>query len=147
MDARVDGIQGAFFEDIKEGQKAEFTKIVTEQDVEDFARISGDTNPVHLNEEYAQSTMFKGRIAHGVLTAGLISTVFGTILPGPGAIFVAKSMKFKAPVRLGDEVTAVVTVTKKHAERKFVEFETACLVDGKPVLVGDATLMVPSRDA
>ena len=74
------------------------------------------------------------------------SLVFGTILPGPGAIFVAKSMRFKAPVRLGDEVTARVTVTKKVPEKKFVEFETACLVDGKPVLVGEATLMVPSRE-
>lgn len=145
MDALIDGTQGAFFEDIEVGQTAEFTKIVSEADVEDFARISGDTNPVHLNEDYAQSTMFKGRIAHGVLTAGLISTVFGTILPGPGAIFVAKSMRFKAPVRLGDEVTARVTVTNKVDEKKFVEFETACLVDGKPVLVGEATLMVPAR--
>ncbi len=146
MDAHLNATQGAYFEDIEEGQTAEFTKIVSEADVEDFARISGDTNPVHMNEEYAQSTLFKGRIAHGVLTAGLISTVFGTILPGPGAIFVAKSMRFKAPVRLGDEVTARVTVTKKVPEKKFVEFETACLVDGKPVLVGEATLMVPSRE-
>jgi len=147
MDAHIDGTQGAFFEDIEIGQSAEYSKIVSEADVEDFARISGDTNPVHLNEDYAQSTMFKGRIAHGVLTAGLISTVFGTILPGPGAIFVAKSMRFKAPVRLGDEVTARVTVTNKVDDKKFVEFETVCLVDGKPVLVGEATLMVPSRGA
>ena len=147
MDALPNPTQGAYFEDIEVGQTAEFTKTVSEADVEDFARISGDTNPVHLHEEYARSTMFKGRIAHGVLTAGLISTVFGTILPGPGAIFVAKSMRFKAPVRLGDEVTARVTVTNVIPEKKFVEFETACLVDGKPVLVGEATLMVPSRQA
>lgn len=145
MDALVDNKTGRFFEDIAIGDTAEFTKIVSEADVEDFARISGDTNPIHLDDDYAQGTMFKGRIAHGVLTAGLISTVLGTILPGPGAVFVAKSMRFKAPVKLGDEVTATVKVTGKVAEKKFIEFETACLVNGKPVLVGEATLMVPSR--
>ena len=145
MDAAVNNTQGAYFEDIEVGQVAEFTKVISEADVEDFARISGDTNPVHLNEDYAQSTMFKGRIAHGVLTAGLVSTVFGTILPGPGAIFVGLGMRFKAPVKLGDEVTATVKVINKVDDKKFVEFEHACLVNGKPVLVGDATLMVPSR--
>lgn len=147
MDATVNGTQGAFFEDIEIGQTAEFTKVISEADVEDFARISGDTNPVHLDEEYAQSTIFKGRIAHGVLTSGLVSTVFGTILPGPGAIFVGLNMRFKAPVKLGDEVTATVKVTNKVEDKKFVEFEHACLVNGKPVIVGDATLMVPSRNS
>lgn len=145
MDIQAGTPTGAFFEDIEEGQGARFTKVISEQDILDFARISGDTNPVHLDERYAGSTRFGGRIAHGVLSAGLISAVFGTILPGPGAIFVAKSMRFKAPVRPGDEVTATVTVIGKQPEKKFVEFETACLVDGKPVLVGEATLMVPSR--
>lgn len=134
-----------YFEDISEGQTATFGKTVTEADILMFSGVSGDTNPVHLNEEYAATTMFKGRIAHGMLSAGLISAVFGTRLPGPGCIYVSQSLKFKAPVRIGDTVIAKVECTGKVPEKKFVTFRTTCYVGDKAVIDGEATLMVPSK--
>ncbi len=136
---------GSYFEDLEEGATASFTKTVTEADIVKYAEISGDTNPVHLDADYAAGTMFKERIAHGMLTAGFISAVFGTRLPGPGSIYVNQSLKFRAPVKIGDEVTATVAVTGKLPEKKFVTFSTVCTVGGKSVLEGEATLMVPSK--
>ncbi len=136
---------GYFFEDLEEGMSAVFGKSVSEADIVKYAEISGDTNPVHLDADYAATTMFKERIAHGMLTAGFISAAFGTKLPGPGSIYVNQSLKFKAPVKIGDTVTATVTVTGKVPEKKFVTFSTVCTVNGKPVLEGEATLMVPSK--
>jgi len=137
--------QSYFFEDLKPGQTATFTKTVTEAEIIKFAEVSGDTNPVHLDAEYAAGTIFKQRIAHGMLSAGFISAVFGTLMPGPGAIYVAQNLKFKAPVKIGDVVTARVEVTGSAPEKKFVMFKTQCLVNDKVVIDGDATLMVPSR--
>lgn len=137
--------QSYFFEDLKPGQTATFTKTVTEAEIIKFAEVSGDTNPVHLDAEYASGTIFKQRIAHGMLSAGFISAVFGTLMPGPGAIYVAQNLKFKAPVKIGDVVTARVEVTGSAQEKKFVMFKTQCLVNDKVVIDGDATLMVPSR--
>lgn len=134
-----------YYEDIEVGQKASYGKTITEADILMFSGVSGDTNPVHLNQEYAEGTMFKGRIAHGMLSAALISTVFGTKLPGPGCIYVGQSLKFKAPVRIGDTVTATVECTGKADDKKFCTFRTVCTVNGKPVIDGEATLMVPSR--
>ena len=105
-----------------------FSKTVTEADIVLFAGISGDTNPVHLDEEFAKPTMFKGRIAHGMLTAGFISTVFGTKLPGPGCIYLSQNLKFKAPVRIGDTVRARVTVSAVDREKGRVTFATTCHV-------------------
>lgn len=136
---------GSFFEDLNEGMSAAFTKMVTEADIIKYADISGDTNPVHLDADYAAATMFKERIAHGMLTAGFISAVFGTKLPGPGSIYVNQSLKFRAPVKIGDTVTATVTVSGKVPEKKFVTFSTVCTVNDKPVLEGEATLMVPAK--
>lgn len=136
---------GTYFEDLVVGQSATFSKTVTEADIVLFAGVSGDTNPVHLDAEYAATTMFKSRIAHGMLSAGFISTVIGTKLPGPGAIYVGQTLKFKAPVRIGDTVTARVEVTALVAEKKFATFKTQCLVGGKVVIDGEATVMVPSR--
>ncbi len=136
---------GYFFEDLEEGASASFSKTVTEADLVLYAGVSGDTNPVHLDAEYAATTMFKERIAHGMLTAGFISAVFGTKMPGPGSIYVGQSLKFKAPVKIGDTVTATVTVTGKVDDKKFVTFSTVCTVGGKPVVDGEATLMVPSK--
>jgi 3-hydroxybutyryl-CoA dehydratase len=136
---------GYFFEDLDEGMSAAFTKTVTADDIVKYADISGDTNPVHLDADYAATTMFKERIAHGMLTAGFISAAFGTKLPGPGSIYVNQSLKFKAPVKIGATVTATVTVTGKVPEKKFVIFSTVCTVNDKPVLEGVATLMVPSK--
>lgn len=134
-----------YYDDIEVGQTASFAKTITEADILLFSGISGDTNPVHLNQEYAETTMFKGRIAHGMLSAGLISTVFGTKLPGPGCIYVGQSLKFKAPVRIGDTVNATVECTGKADDKKFCTFKTTCTVNGKVVIDGEATLMVPVR--
>jgi 3-hydroxybutyryl-CoA dehydratase len=136
---------GLFFEDLTVGQAASFAKTITEADILLFAGVSGDTNPVHINEEAAAATMFKGRIAHGMLSASLISTVLGTRLPGPGTIYLAQNLKFRAPVRIGQTVTATATVTALDPAKKRATLATVCTVEGKPVIEGEATVMVPSR--
>ncbi|MCR6630027.1 MAG: MaoC family dehydratase [Magnetospirillum sp.] len=140
-----ESLNGYTFEELSVGQSAVFGKTVTEADIAAFAGVSGDTNPVHLNEEYAKNTMFKGRIAHGMLSAAFISTVFGTKLPGPGCIYVSQLLKFKAPVKIGDTVLARVEITALVPEKKFATFKTTCSVGDKVVLDGEATLMVPSK--
>jgi 3-hydroxybutyryl-CoA dehydratase len=138
-------LHGYYIEDLKEGMTAVFGKTITDADISNFAGVSGDTNPVHLNDDFAKNTIFKSRIAHGMLGASFISTVFGTKLPGPGCIYVSQNLRFKAPVRVGDTVIARVTVKNILPQKKFVEFETVCTVTGKPVIEGEATIMVPSR--
>ncbi len=133
------------FEDLEVGMEASVAKTVSEADIVSFADVTGDRNPVHLDEGYATATMFKGRIAHGMLSAGYISAVFGTKLPGPGAIYVSQTLNFKAPVRIGDEVVAQVKVTELVAAKRRARFGCVCLVNGKPVLEGEAVLMVPGR--
>ena len=148
MDAVVDpfeDIHGYYFEDLKVGMSATYAKTITETDIVMFAGMSGDNNPVHLNHEFASTTIFEGRIAHGMLSAGFISTVLGTKMPGPGCIYLSQNLKFKAPVRANETVTAKVTITKLVPEKRFVELETICLVGGKPVITGEAVVMVPSR--
>jgi 3-hydroxybutyryl-CoA dehydratase len=140
-----DGLTGYFLEDIFVGQTAVYAKTVTETDVIMFAGVSGDTNPVHLNDEYAATTQFKGRIAHGILTASFISTVLGTRLPGPGCIYLSQNLKFKAPVRIGDTVCARVTVTEVVTEKRRILVKTVVSVGDTVVIDGDAMLMVPSR--
>jgi 3-hydroxybutyryl-CoA dehydratase len=140
-----DELHGYWFEELKPGMSASFAKTVTEADIQAFAGLSGDFNPVHVNEEFAVTTMFKGRVAHGMLSAAFISTVFGMKLPGPGCIYVSQALKFKAPVRIGDTVTARVEVIGTVPEKKFVTFQTICTVSGKTVVDGEATLMVPSK--
>ena len=134
------------FEDMAVGMHATFAKTVTDADLVLFVGVSGDTNPVHLDEDYAGTTMFKGRVAHGALTASFISTVLGTKLPGPGSIYVAQTLKFKAPVHVGDTVTARCEVIALQAERKFVIFKTQCFVRETLVIDGEATLKLPSRN-
>jgi 3-hydroxybutyryl-CoA dehydratase len=141
----MDELHKFYLEDLTLGQSAVFARTVTEADIVLFAGVSGDTNPIHLNEEYARETMFKGRIAHGILSAGLISAVLGTILPGPGCIYVAQNLRFKAPVRIGDTVHARVEVTEIIPEKKRAIFLTTCTVRGTVVIEGEATLMIPSR--
>jgi 3-hydroxybutyryl-CoA dehydratase len=136
-----------FFEDLSVGQSASFGKTITEADILMFAAVSGDTNPVHINAEFAAGTMFKERIAHGMLSAGLISTVLGTRLPGPGTIYLSQTLKFRAPVRIGDTVTATATVASLDAAKKRATLTTICTVNGKPVLEGEALVLVPSREA
>lgn len=136
---------GLFLEDLTVGMSATMARTVTEADIVLFAGVSGDTNPIHLNQEYAATTMFKGRIAHGMLSAGFISAVLGTKLPGPGAVYISQTLRFKAPVRIGDTVTARVEVIELVPERMRANLKTECLVAGKVVIEGEASLMVPSR--
>lgn len=135
------------FEDLELGMEASFQKTVSEADILAFANVTGDKNPVHLDEAYAAKTMFKGRIAHGMLTAGYISAVFGMEMPGPGAIYISQTLNFRAPVRIGDVVTAKVKVVELIEGKRRARFECQCLVAGKAVLEGEAVLMVPGRPA
>jgi 3-hydroxybutyryl-CoA dehydratase len=139
--------KGVFFEDLSVGQEANLSKTVSEADIGAFAEISGDKNPVHIDAQYAAGTMFKERIAHGVLSAAYISAVFGMKLPGPGAIYISQTLNFKAPVKIGDTVVATVKVIELIAEKKRARFETVCSVNGKAVVQGEAVLMVPARPA
>ncbi len=141
----LDMLHGYYFEDLKEGMQDAFAKTITNSDVSTFAGISGDTNPVHLNHEFASETMFEGPVAHGMLTASFISTVIGTKLPGPGCIYLSQDLRFLAPVKVGDTVTAVCTVTKLIPKKRMIEMETICSVGGEPVLEGKAVILVPSR--
>ena len=136
-----------YFEDLAVGQEASLSNTVTEDVINAFADISGDRNPVHLDAAYAADTMFKERIAHGMLSAAYISAVFGMKLPGPGAIYISQTLAFKAPVKIGDTVVTTVKLVELVPEKKRARFETVCTVNGKPVLTGEAQLMVPSRPA
>jgi 3-hydroxybutyryl-CoA dehydratase len=142
-------LHGYYYEDLKEGMSAMLAKTITDADVVLFAGISMDTNPMHVNEPFAANTMFKGRIAHGMLGAALISAVFGTKFPGAGAIYAGQTLKFKAPVRVGDTMVARVTVTKLFTKKNngFAEFDTVVTVGDKKVIEGEATLMVPMKGA
>ncbi len=138
---------GLFLEDLGIGQTAELQHTVTDADIRAFAAVSGDDNPVHLDEAYAATTPFKTRIAHGMLSAGYISAVLGTRLPGPGAIYLSQTMNFRRPVRIGDEVLTRATVSAIDTERARVTLVTVCEVGGKTVVEGEAVVMVPRRDA
>ena len=139
--------KGVYFEDLSLGQEASLAKTVSEADIIAFADISGDRNPVHLDAEYAATTIFKERIAHGMLSAAYISAVFGMKLPGPGAIYISQTLNFKAPVKIGDTVVAAVKVIELVAEKRRARFECVCSVNDKPVVQGEAVLMVPARPA
>lgn len=132
-------------EDIEMGMTRYLRKVVTDEDIEMFAKVSTDHNPVHLDEDYAKDTIFSGRIAHGMLTAGLISAVIGEQLPGHGTIYMGQTLKFMAPVRPGDMVLAEVEVTGIDLSKRRVQLDCRCLVDGKPVLKGEATVLAPSK--
>ena len=137
-------LKGKSIEEMEMGEKASFTKTITETDVVNYAGVTGDFNPAHINEEYANDTMFEGRIAHGMLGAGLISTVLGTKLPGAGAIYVKQELEFRAPVKLSDTITAEVEVIEKNEEKNRVVMKTTCTNQkDKAVIKGQATLMPP----
>ena len=132
-------------EDIEIGMTRHLRKVVTDRDIEMFAEVSTDHNPVHLDDDYANDTIFEGRIAHGMLTAGLISAVIGEQLPGHGTVYLGQSLKFLAPVRPGDLVTAQVEVVDIDLGRRRVMLDTHCSINGKKVLAGEATVLAPSR--
>ena len=138
-------MHGYYLEDLSVGMSAMFGKTVSEADIMAFAGVSGDTNPIHLHEDFARTTMFKTRIAHGMLSAGFISTILGTKLPGPGCIYVSQDLKFKAPVRIGDCVTAHATITEIVPEKRRVRLKTQCLIGDTVVIDGEAVALVPNR--
>ncbi|MCG8546718.1 MAG: MaoC family dehydratase [Alphaproteobacteria bacterium] len=139
-------LHGYFIEDLSVGMTASYAKTITEADIVIFAGISGDNNPLHLNEEFAQESMFKGRIAHGMLTAVFISTVLGTKLPGPGCIYLNQEVKFLAPVRPGETVLTKVTIADINLEKSRAVAKSVCSVAGNAVVEGVSTLLVPSRE-
>ena len=132
-------------EDIEMGMSRHLHKVISDEDIALFAQVSTDHNPVHLDERYARDTIFQGRIAHGMLTAGLISAVIGEQLPGHGSVYLGQSLKFLAPVRPGDLVYAEVTVSDIDLPGSRVTLDCKCEVDGRRVLVGEATVLAPSR--
>jgi 3-hydroxybutyryl-CoA dehydratase len=141
------GLYGYFFEDLKVGMQATVSRTITETDLRNFSGVSGDTNPMHLNEEFASQTPFGGCIVHGMLTASLISAVIGTKLPGPGCIYMNQTLKFLAPVRVGDTVYAVGTVKELIPAKKRVIMDTKCYVKDIVVIEGEAMIKVPSRSS
>ena len=136
---------GYYLEDLTIGMESSYQKTITEIDIEAFAALTGDTNPVHLDSEYAATTPFKARIVHGMLSAGLISTVLGTQLPGPGCIYLEQQIKFKAPVFIGDTLVATVTVEDINQRRGRVSLKTQCFVNTKLVADGTASMMVDKK--
>ena len=136
-----------FFEDLSVGQSAEADRTVGAGDIDAFAAVSGDVNPVHLDADYAATTPFGERIAHGMLAGAFISAVLGVKLPGPGAIYLSQSLRFRRPVKIGDTVTARATVTALDERRGQATLATVCLVGGKPVVDGEAVVMVPRKPA
>ena len=138
-------LQAYAFGDLYVGQSESYRREVSASDVVGFAEISGDRNPIHLSEHFAASTPFKSRIAHGLYTASLISAVLGTRLPGPGAVYMSQTLKFLAPVKIGDTVDVVVEVVELIEGRNRARLSCTCSVAGTDVLVGEALVMVPTR--
>jgi len=141
----TEDLNGYFIEDISVGMTAVFAKTITEADIVLFSGVTGDMNPVHVNQDFAQDTMFKGRIAHGMFTSSLISTVLGMKLPGPGCIYMKQDLRFLAPVRAGDTVQARVTVTEIIAKKRRIVCKTIATVGEVMVVDGEALMMARSR--
>ncbi|GAB4391306.1 MAG: MaoC family dehydratase [Gammaproteobacteria bacterium] len=136
-------LQGYRFEQLVVGMSAVYSRTITDTDLRNFSGVSGDTNPMHLNEEYAKTTTFKGCIVHGFLVASLFSTVIGTKLPGPGCLYVSQTLLFKAPVYVGNTVYAKATVVELMPEKRRVRLSTQCIVHDKVVLDGEAVVQLP----
>lgn len=136
------------YEELSVGSQGTFSKTLAERDIVLFGETSGDMNPVHFDEEYASQTMFEGRIAHGMWSAGLISTCIGTVMPGSGSIYLGQALKFLLPVRIGDTLTVTVTVKEKIEKRQYIILD--CQVknqNDKLVVTGDAKVMPPRSNA
>jgi 3-hydroxybutyryl-CoA dehydratase len=139
--------EGKSIHELKIGDSAQISKTITEAVVNDFARVTGDFNPIHTDQAYAEKTPFKGRIAHGALSIGLFSNILGNILPGHGSIYLSHEIKFLAPVRIGDTITAKVEVIEVVPEKNRAEFRTTCTnQDGKLVVDGIAWAMPPRKE-
>jgi len=137
--------QGYAIDELQVGMSAAYERVVTTADIEAFAAVSGDHNPVHLDDAYAKTTLFKGRIAHGMLGASFISTAIASKLPGPGSIYLAQNLAFKRPVRPGDKVETRITVTAINREKGQAILKTQCLVGETVVIDGEATVLAPRR--
>ena len=123
------------------GDKANLTRTITEDDILNFAKVSGDFNPLHIDESYAQTTLFKGRIAHGMLGASMISAMIGNVLPGPGSIYLSQKVEFKRPVRIGDTITAEVEISAIDDNKGWLILATTCYnQDGLEVITGEACI-------
>ncbi|MCF6217040.1 MAG: MaoC family dehydratase [Emcibacter sp.] len=138
-------VNTACFEELSVGQLYTTVNIVSEEDIVKFSEVTGDVNPIHLDEDYAKSSIFGERIAHGMISAGYISAIFGTKFPGPGSIYLSQSLKFKAPVKVGATVETTVTIIDLNEKRKFVTLNCECKVGGVSVLTGEALLKVPTK--
>jgi 3-hydroxybutyryl-CoA dehydratase len=137
---------GKTIDELNPGDRAEFSKTLSESDVYLYAGVTGDLNPAHINEEYAKKTFFKSRIVHGMLLAGLISGVLGNRLPGPGSIYIRQELNFLAPVLIGDTITASVEIIEVMTEAKRVRVKTTCVnQDGVMVLDGEAIVSPPKK--
>lgn len=134
-----------YFEDLSIGMRETYARLVTEADIVGFAEVSGDRNPIHLSEDFAAKTPFKTRIAHGIYTASLISAVIATRLPGPGAIYISQTLRFLAPVRIGDTVTASVEIIELTEKGRRGKLRCECRVGDMLVLEGEAEVKVPAR--
>ena len=143
----MNSLGGYNIEDLQVGMSGSVAKTVTEADVVLFAGISTDTNPMHLDEEWAKTTQFGGRIAQGMLSAGFISAVLANKMPGPGTVYLGQTLKFKAPVRIGDTVKATVTVREVMAERRRCILDAVCTVTGKIVIEGESTMYCTTEKA
>ena len=139
------GLHGYFFEDLKVGMEETFSRTITDTDMRNFSGVSGDTNPMHLNEEFAKSTSFGQTIVFGMLTASLLSAVIGSKLPGPGCIYMSQSLKFMAPVHVGDTVYAVCKIKELFPEKHRALLDTKCYVGDTVVIDGEALIKVPSK--
>lgn len=136
---------GYILDELSVGMTAETAVDITHERIMSFAEASGDYNPIHIDEDFARTTAYRGRVAHGLLSASFVSAVVGTILPGPGAIYLDQKVSFHKPVRIGDTVVARVTVQAIDPVSARVILKTECLVGGEPILDGEATIRVPRR--
>lgn len=134
---------GLSIDQIEFGMQAFYSHTITDADVKAYAGLSGDNNPVHMSDEYAEKSRFKARIAHGLFSAGFFSALFGTRLPGPGCVYLSQTLRFKKPVYLGDTVVAQVCVTGINVDKNTVTFDTLCTVKGKVVIEGEADIYIP----
>ncbi len=138
-------LHGFFIEDLRLNQTEEFEKKITEKDINEFAKLSGDDNPVHTNSDFAKKTIFKQKVAHGFLSASLISMLIATKLPGPGSIYLSQNLKFLAPVFIDDLVRVIVTVQEIDHEKKKVRLQTECFKNEKKIISGEAVVLVNSK--
>ena len=136
---------GYFLEDLKINQVAHYKKKISENDINLFSEVSGDNNPIHMDDKFARSSIFKKRIAHGFLSGSLISTVIATQLPGPGSIYLNQTLKFLAPVFIGDTITAIVTIKKIEIEKRKVNLLTECFNSKQKILTGQADILVSKK--